>query len=84
MDKKHLDLASEFIKVIEKTQKANPELGVGDAIISLCTALGYMVHYRKDDSTIEEVIGHISELVRMHAERADVVLSKPRDGERKH
>lgn len=46
MEAKHLDLAEQFVSVAEKTRDSGVELGAGDIIIALATALGFFTHYR--------------------------------------
>ena len=74
METKHLDAASEMIAIVEA--KHSPDFTAGDAIIALGVALGFMIHFRNDETSIDEVMGHVTQLIRLQAERADDVLVK--------
>lgn len=77
MEKRHLDAAGEFIALIEK-KRDDDAFGAGDGIIALGIALGFMIHYRDNDVTIDEVMEHVTALIRHNAERADETLAEKR------
>jgi hypothetical protein len=77
VETKHLEAANEFITIVER--RRSPDFTAGDAIIALSTALGFMIHYRNDDTSLEEVMGHVTQLIRMQAEHADRVLAEKDD-----
>lgn len=74
MENKHLALAKIFIALAEQVNIKDESLNVGDILIAMATAMGFFVHFRSNESTIDEVVGNLEKLIRHQAENADKLL----------
>jgi len=76
MEDKHLALAERFIAFVEQVNNKDESLNVGDILIAMAVAMGFLVHFRNDDSSIDAVVTRLEKLIRHQAEKADKSLGR--------
>lgn len=81
-DQKHWEIAERIIGILEEAR--DDDFGPGDAIIVLGKVIGFMAHFRNEDTPLETILDYINQYVRLNAERADKALAQKGENHRGH